>query len=31
MKSYWIDGDTMQLVPRDVPEPEPKAGRCSCG
>jgi NADPH:quinone reductase-like Zn-dependent oxidoreductase len=26
MKSYWIDGDTMQLVPRDVPEPEPKPG-----
>jgi NADPH:quinone reductase len=21
MKSFWIDGDTMELVPRDVPEP----------
>lgn len=21
MKSFWIDGDTMDLVPRDVPEP----------
>ena len=26
MKSYWIDGDTMKLVLRDVPEPELKPG-----
>lgn len=24
MKSFWINGDTMELVPRDVPEPEVK-------
>ncbi|MEO7402250.1 MAG: zinc-binding dehydrogenase [Burkholderiales bacterium] len=26
MKSFWIDGDTMGLVPREVPEPELKPG-----